>query len=146
MAKLAFGVADIRLPTDLLASTEPIGQATLGIPFPRHLCMHRYRRAAALRLASAQLLMKSAHSSFAALGLGRSRIHVGSASFAHISNASCSAWCLSKFLSCPSGRACIVVRSLQRPMAYVVCIFTELHLLNAACEKAPLRNSSLWGG
>ena len=34
MAKPAFEVADIRLPTDLLASTEPIGQATLGIPFP----------------------------------------------------------------------------------------------------------------
>ena len=37
--------------------------------------------------------------------------------------------------------------ALECPMAYyVVCISTEFHLLDAACEEAPLLDSSLWGG
>ena len=47
MTKPAFEVADMQLPTDLLASTELIGLAALRIPFPRHLCVHRHGRAAA---------------------------------------------------------------------------------------------------
>ena len=84
--------------------------------------MHRHGRAAALRLASAQLLMKSAHSSLSSLGLGRSLIHVGNVSFAHISKASCSAksdlleWPLRKLdWVSPGCLAKVVVDPLHEP-------------------------------
>ena len=36
--------------------------------------------------------------------------------------------------------------AFESPVAYMVCFLTELNLLDAACEKAPLRNSGLRGG
>ena len=132
-------MAGIWLTPNLPASKDPIGRATLGVPFFRHMCVHHHGRAVALRFASAPLLMKSAHSSWPSFGLGRSRIHVGSASFSHNSKASCSAQVPLQVPFLPtltSLRSCVhpaKARLLMYSKAGGVCITPkEVHLKRAS--------------
>ena len=72
------------------SATLPLGQwhcSTVSFPRLSHAC---YEPAVPLRGASAQLIMNSSHSSFAASGLGRDRIHDGSVNLVHISKVLCS--------------------------------------------------------